>query len=408
VPPPEKPLDIPPEAFAALASLREVFQELLPEGADFGIGLKQTGGDFLDQLALIVFVPEKLPVDSVPPGQLIPSVWEEEGIKLLTDVVQSNPILIALLNDTGFYNPLRGGIEIGTFDLIAGLAHMHTGTLGCVIQRRSDGSRLLLTCAHVAAAAHDVSQPQQGSLGSSVIGTVVQAIPHDAPPWTDCAAVEPNGTRGAPQPTVRDIGPVKGSAAIKAWDVAKKRGRTTGFTTGVVVAVVPDTSTFAIDRMLISTFPPGGLYCFRGDSGSAVLNANDEVVGLLFAMDDDRYDANNQPIASTGWARAIQLVLDGLDVEVAVSPPVVTQVQPNTALGVLANGGWTQLDGWGFDAGSQVSFGGLSALSIVPASPRRLIVTPPVQFIPGQEVDVLVTNGLGEQSLPSIEARFTY
>jgi hypothetical protein len=30
------------------------------------------------------------------------------------------------------------------------------------------------------------------------------------------------------------------------------------------------------------------------------------------------------------------------------------------------------------------------------------------QFLPGVAVDVIVTNGLGEQSLPSPSARFTY
>lgn len=147
---------------------------------------------------------------------------------------------------------------------------------------------------------------------------------------------------------------------------------------------------------------------YRGDSGSAVVNGNDEVVGLLFAMEQDRYDANNRPFAALGRANLIQLVLDNLDVEVAVSPPVVTGVDPNTAMGALLGGALVQVDGWGFDVNSRVSFGGVDASTVTFASPRRLVVPQPVQFIPGQTVDVVVTNGLGQQSVPDASARFTY
>jgi len=401
---------IPPVAFAALDSLRAAFGDVLPEVTEFGIGVKRTAGAFLDQLALIVFVPEKLPADQVPPAQLIPPTWDAQGQQFRTDVVQSKPKPIALVNDTSFHATLHGGIEVGSLEQINPvLVRDHEGTLGCVVQRRSDGSRLLLTANHVAptGVGTAVFQPKPNRPQASVIGKVVRAVPHLSPPFHDCSLIEPNGTRGLDS-TVMEIGPVQGSAPAELFSVAKKRGRATGLTSGVVAAVVPAANTFTINRIVLATFPFGGLFCFHGDSGAVVLNARDEVIGLLVQMDEEVRDASGQPIASVGVAKPIQTVLDALEVEVAVSPPVVNQVQPNTAVGALALGGQVQLDGWGFDPGSRVTFGGVPALSVTFASPRDLVVTPPVQFLFGQAVDVIVTNGLGAQSTPSPAARFTY
>jgi hypothetical protein len=186
----------------------------------------------------------------------------------------------------------------------------------------------------------------------------------------------------------------------------KKRGRTTGLTFGVLVAVVLDNAQYNVIRLVIAG-EVDALFCWEGDSGSAVLNVENEVIGLLYAMDLEQVDANGNPTAAHGSARPIDTVRDALDIEIAVSPPVITQISPNTAAGVLANGGWTQIDGWGFDASSTVTFGGVDAITVTFASPRRLIVVPPVLAISAQ-VDVLVTNSLGEQSLPSPGAVFTY
>jgi hypothetical protein len=410
MPPPQGPMAIPPAAFAALSSLRAAFGDVLPEGTEFGIGVKRTAGAFLDQLALTVFVPEKLPAEQVPLAQLIPPTWEAQGLEFRTDVVQSNPKPIGLVNDTSFHPTLHGGIEIGSREQVDSvLVRDHEGTLGCMVQRRSDGSRLLLTANHVApGVGTTVFQPRQDRPQASVIGTVVRAVPHLAAPFHDCSLIEPNGTRGLDS-AVKEVGPVRGSApVVEPFSVAKKRGRSTGLTSGVVAAVVPAANSFTINRIVLATFPFGGLFCFHGDSGAVVLNGRDEVIGLLVQMDEEVLDAAGQPIASVGVAKPIRTILDALEVEVAVSPPVVNQVQPDTAVGALAHGGVVQLDGWGFDPGSRVTFGGVPALGVAFASPRDLLVTPPVQFLFGQAVDVIVTNGLGAQSSPNPAARFTY
>jgi hypothetical protein len=391
------------DALAALESFRSAWADKLPAGTRFGVGFKQAAGDFLDQIALIVFLPEKLPPDQLPADGVIPATWQDGGAEFPTDVVQSNPEPISLLNDNGFYPLILGGIEIGWQEPPGGVVvTVHRGTLGCIVQRRSDGARQYLTAGHVAPTISlDVAQPAPGEPQSSLIGSVAAL----GTPW-DCAAIDPNGSRGEPLIGVQDIGTVAGSAAFQLWSAANKRGRTTGLTSGLIVAYVPDPGGVGIERIRIATFPFGGLYCWYGDSGSAILDTNNEVLGLLVEMDEQETDAGGNPTKSVGLAIPIQRVLDALQVEVA-TPPTVTSVDPDTAVGVLANGGLTQIDGSGFDAGSQVTFIGVPALTITPASPLRLIVTPPPQA-PGTSGDVIVTNSHGDSSVSNPQAQFSY
>lgn len=157
-------------------------------------------------------------------------------------------------------------------------------------------------------------------------------------------------------------------------------------------------------RIRIDTFPPGGLFLWHGDSGSVAVNLSDEVVGLVVQADNLQTDASGNPVAAVGMALPIQPVLDELSVEIGVSPPAISRISPDTAAGVLAVGGKAEIDGAGFDAGTRVTFNGVDALSVVPASPRRLVVVPPFLGILGT-VPVVATNAFGESSAAS---SFTY
>jgi hypothetical protein len=405
-----RPVEIPSAALAALARLQQDIGAHLPDGASFGIGAKRVGDEYLDEIALIVFVPEKLPPERVPEGAMVPASVAEKNTEFRTDVMESRPVPIAIVNDNAPYSPLRGGIEIGWREHVGvGAVSDHYGTLGCVVQRRSDGVRQFLTAGHVAPLGTGMTQPGPADPPTPAPQPIGTSVTADPPPSWDCAAIDWNLTRGTPSCTVHEIGEVNGAAAFQLWSGVTKRGRTTGLTTGFIVAIgIPDPAHPAITALYIDTFPFGGLFCWEGDSGSAILDTNNNVVGLLIEKDDYEVDNAGEPLRAKGLASPIQSVLDALQVEIAVSPPVVTSVAPNTAVGVLANAGWTQIGGQGFDASSQVSFGGVPALTITPASPHRLIVTPPVQFLPGVAVDVIVTNAFGENSLPNATAKFTY
>ena len=88
---------------------------------------------------------------------------------------------------------------------------------------------------------------------------------------------------------ILDIGTITGVARAGLGDAVKKSGRTTGLTTGEIlqVDVTVDVSYGAgkvarfTDQLLSGPMSAGG------DSGSAVLNDEDQLVGLLFAGSDN-------------------------------------------------------------------------------------------------------------------------
>ena len=393
--PPNEPVAVPPGALQALESLRDALQDRLPAEARFGFGVKQTDNRLTETLALVVLLPEKRALEELGPEERIQSTWEGYP----TDVVVSRPQPIAG-PDSAPYNPLRGGIEIGEVIVLSGglTAGRGSGTLGCVVQRRSDGRRLLLTANHVATDLNEVHQPKPGSPGAAKIGAVVA---HSV--VRDCSAIDPTnrGTRD----TIEEIGPVMGSAPIRIWDVAKKRSRTTRLTTGVVRLVVPFAGTLAIEAMLISTFPFGGVFAWSGDSGSVVVNAGNEVVGLLHSVDQLTVDAAGNPLTASGWALPIQIALDELRVDVAVTPPLIYLVSPDTAVGALSTFGFVSLFGWGFDPGSVVTFDGVTAPSTTFVSPTQLRVIPPILPL-GTSAGIAVANASGDWSTSS--PVFTY
>ena len=310
--PPEGPVDIPPEAFSALEELRAAIEPLIPQQLEFAIGIKQVGGVFQDDLALVVLIPNKLPFDEVPPEQLIPS--EFNGF--LTDVVQFLPEEIV---DASPHNPLDGGCQISrpAFVTPNGDLSVRVGTLGAIARNRSDGALLLLTAAHVLPdAGVDVHQPGDLTTGHRVVAVSDRAV--SSSDWTDCAvAVIADGQQAVAE--IADIGAVTGTSTVQLWEQVFKRGATTGLTSGLIVAVIPD-EFLAVKGMIIDTFPFGGLFCWHGDSGSAVVNTSNEVVGLLFAMHDNQVDDDGNPVKALGLAMSIDRVRDALLIDIEVAP----------------------------------------------------------------------------------------
>jgi hypothetical protein len=147
-------VDISEEMFKALPSLQRLLEEAGADAARYGVGLKETSSEITDAPALIVYAPNKRAPQEVSPSHLVPR--EHRGF--LTDVVECQNILLA---DTGKYDPLLGGIEIGPFvDEVFG--NPTSGTLGAVVRRKSDGHKMLLTCEHIVDLRenHQSGQPQ--------------------------------------------------------------------------------------------------------------------------------------------------------------------------------------------------------------------------------------------------------
>lgn len=397
------PIDIPEGAAEALGALAELLQPAIPQALQFGVGFKQVGGELTDAIALVVFVPVKLPPDEIPPEQFVPA----EFAGFPTDVVEFQPVLIddlicralALPPDITPHDPLVGGIQISHLVTDGILQRVESGTMGAIVRRRSDGERLLLTCQHVAPTPGDpVQQPAFGNPGSADIGVIgVGDL------LRDCALIEPDGTRGV-EASIKDVGPVRGTAEVRLFEPVKKRGAVTGLSSGRVVHALIDPGTLRFESFTVAVVPPG-IFCWCGDSGSVVLDTSDRVLGLLFSMFVTQTDDQGVPTANIGLAKAIGPVQDVLDADIAVIPQV-TSVTPNNAFDLLANFGEVTIDGAGFDPASEVTFDNIPALVSTFVSPDRMTATPQPSF-PGS-VAVRVSNQFGEVSEASAGSGFTF
>ena len=84
---------------------------------------------------------------------------------------------------------------------------------------------------------------------------------------------------------ILNIGPIQGTVAGELGMAIKKGGRTTGFTTGQIqqVDVTANVQYGAGQIALFTDQLLAGAMSQGGDSGSAVLDENNRLTGLLFA-----------------------------------------------------------------------------------------------------------------------------
>jgi hypothetical protein len=252
-----------------------------------GIGYKRVGGQLTDELAVVVYVDEKVPRSEVDPEWLVPSEVRffyktpdrEEVVP--TDVVQrSRPVEYPHLADgslAGRVRPVPGGRSI-TKPMSGG------GTLGGWVWDDINDQAVLLTNNHVlgGVAGTDVFQPWSSNAAADRIADVVRTGSLDAtiaaPTSSSVVTYQIEGIGEA----VYEI-----AEAVIGMQV-EKSGATTEHTTGVVVAV--DLSShygatyFEVDR------DPGiDRFAYYGDSGSLIVERTHpegrswkRVVGLLW------------------------------------------------------------------------------------------------------------------------------
>lgn len=307
--PPKRPIPVLQQDFAAATALCNQMNVVAPGKYTVGVGLKQIGREFTDRVALFVCVPEKMSAEDVPEGEFVPP----EFYGYVTDVIVQQPVLAA---DVTRYDPLHGGIQISKPGItVDGLTTINPGTLGAIVRRRQDGSLLLLTNAHVAAALNvDIFQPAQGEIGAAIVGTVIDLRDEGSPLLLDCAVIRPNSSRSL-QNTIQDIGPVRGvSTGIPALgELVKKRGARTLLTQGFVVRLWPGAVPAVSEIEVSGSVPFVTLFAGKGDSGSVLLNTSDQVIGLLFAMTIENLGPG---LSSGGFFMPINNVHEALQVDV--------------------------------------------------------------------------------------------
>lgn len=304
--------------------LPQVKQELFskPNVVAVGIGHKLVQGKSTETLSIICSVDIKKSKASLSSAEMVPA--EIQGIP--TDVHPTG-VIRALQDPTGRFRPAPGGVSIGHVNITA-------GTLGCIVKKNN--TLFILSNNHVLANSNDaqvgdpILQPgpfDGGSNPADHIANLSDFVPiefaggnggsdpcgiagaiagflnalaagvgsktrlyqrriqtQQADNLVDCAIAQPINANDI-STEILNIGQVAGVAEATLNTPLKKMGRTTGFTTDSVQQI-DVTAQVNYGNNKIATFVDqilAGPMSQGGDSGSAVLNDQNQIVGLLFA-----------------------------------------------------------------------------------------------------------------------------
>jgi len=259
-----------------------------------GIARKVVAGRDTDEMCVVVFVERKVPVDELRRRDVIPKAVKS----VKTDVVETGRI-VALQSRTSRIRPAPGGVSIGHYRITA-------GTLGVVVRR--GGVRHVLSNNHVLANENRAQPgdailqpgPYDGGTQADRIAGLTAFVPiyFDgfwawllglfglAPPArniVDAAIARPMADADVSD-EVLQIGLVSGTALATLGMAVQKSGRTTGLTSGRIVAVAATISVWYgyklarfRDQVVTDAKSDGG------DSGSLIVDMTNRAVGLLFA-----------------------------------------------------------------------------------------------------------------------------
>lgn len=273
---------------------------------------KKTG-----QLCIVASVETKVAASALRQSELIPS--SIDGIP--TDVNPVGPIHI-LQSPTGRFRPAPGGVSIGHYNTTA-------GTLGCLVKRQDKihilSNNHVLANSNQAFTGDIIIQPGPYDGGNGSVDTIAKLsgfVPirfenesingrfsrsltglynffarlsgssvrlHSTRilqngNLVDCAIAEPVNENDLKN-KILQIGSISGMAEGLLGMNIKKSGRTTGFTEGIIEQIdVTVRVNFGAGKtaLFIDQLMAGGM-SQGGDSGSVVLNYDNEIVGLLFA-----------------------------------------------------------------------------------------------------------------------------
>ena len=285
-----------------------------------GIGYKITGGQKTTTLSIVCSVTRKVAASQLSSQDMVPAMLEGTP----TDVVQTGAIR-ALQPTTDKHRPAPGGVSIGHRNITA-------GTLGCLVQK--DGQKFILSNNHV------LANSNQAEIGDPILqpgpydgGTYpddhiadledfvpinIIGAPSECPIATGTAsllneiakvlgsqvrmrAINQQATENLVDAAIArplnpedvtdeilQIGTIQGTAPAELGMGIKKSGRTTGLTTGAIEQVDVSVNVqygegqiaMFTDQVMAGAMSQGG------DSGSAVLDDNNRLVGLLFAGSD--------------------------------------------------------------------------------------------------------------------------
>jgi len=309
-----------------------------------GVGLKESQGVVTDEVAVTVNVVKKIPKAQLTESDEVPR--NIDGVK--TDVVETGRFLAGLTttenqNTKDRWRPtIPPGVSIGHIDITA-------GTFGCLVRRGSEvfilSNNHVLANVNMGRPGDPIIQPGRydGGTIADQVATLAEYIPIDfggtnsecniasgiaealsfiakttgsqhrvaayresaGENLIDAALARPLDPKQV-IPVIHKIGRPKGIRIATLGTQLQKTGRTTDHTTGFINQVDVTTTVDYNGRSATFTnqFMASGMSA-GGDSGSAVLDDEGYVVGLLYA---------GSGIATL--INPIKTVLDLLDVEI--------------------------------------------------------------------------------------------
>ena len=232
------------------------------------------------------------------------------GIRIAMD---SSEIIEETSNaDAGRSNPFSSKVNFN--QTVRRRETLTYGTLGCIAIDNETGAKVLLSNYHVLYSVNEdnVHHPTYSCCKSHKIAKRLRHADPGAPDrlgTVDAAIARLDGDVKA-DPIIVDIGPVKGTAAISLQEIladasnenseprgyrVRKRGVTTLLTEGIVTALngtfhnsdEHSEQLFLRDQIVIQPMMGlgHGAFTLKGDSGSAVVNDQNMVVGLVIGGD---------------------------------------------------------------------------------------------------------------------------
>jgi hypothetical protein len=247
-----------------------------------------------EEKCIRIYVVKKVPESQLKPSEVIPkSLKLEDGREVCTDVVEIGKLkALQQLDPKQRYRPAPTGVSTSRADENA------AGTVGWYVVTE-DGEVYAISNNHVWAAENRGSvgdalvQPARldgGDPERDVVYTLYDFVPISFSQYAlntvDVAVAKPVDYSQVYM-TILNVGGVTGKRIPNLNEKVVKHGRTTALTEGVVidtsatVAVEYSTGTAIFTDVIIAEGIARG-----GDSGSPVLTAKNEFVGLLFAGSD--------------------------------------------------------------------------------------------------------------------------
>ncbi len=262
-----------------------------------GVGEKVTSGMRTGELCVKVLVAKKYPKGKIGAADRIPA--SIDGIP--TDIEGVGYPKKFLIPQRRRQRPVPGGVS-GGLDRDA-VRVRFAGTLGVIVIDREDRHTLYaLSNNHVLANENranvgaGVVQPAtlDGGRNTARVARLTRFVPlkfDNVRNWMDAAIAEFVGAVGVSR-TILDIGAPTGPGGPSLHLLVRKSGRTTGLTEGIVRSIRFDVFNVQYEQGMVRVDGVmviegvAGSFSRPGDSGSAIVDPQGRVVGLLFAGSD--------------------------------------------------------------------------------------------------------------------------